>query len=180
VGLLIDKVAKSRYARDTLIFVLEDDSQDGPDHVDSHRSTAYLVGPYVKQGAVVSTRYSTVSMLRTVEDVLGVEHLNLHDGGVHPMAEVFDLRQRNWSFDAAPSDILRTSTTLPLPPKPAGARVQPLRSTHPAAWWAAHTRGFDFRREDRIDPQAFNLLLWKGLKGNVPYPTRRRASRDLD
>src|SRR5256886_17207188 len=89
VGLLIDKIAHSPYAHDTLIFVLEDDSQDGPDHVDSHRSTAYLAGPFVEHGAIVSTRYTTVDMLRPIEDILGLEHLYLHDGGVHPMAYVF-------------------------------------------------------------------------------------------
>jgi YVTN family beta-propeller protein len=172
VGLLVDKVAHSRYASDTLILVLEDDSQDGPDHVDAHRSTAYVVGPYVKHGAVVSTRYATVNVLRTIEDILGLHHLNLHDGGVHPMADVFDLHQRSWTFSAAPSDILRT-TQLPLPPKPAGVATLPLQPTHTAAWWAAHTAGFDFRREDRIDAQAFNRVLWQGLMGNAPYPTRR-------
>jgi DNA-binding beta-propeller fold protein YncE len=181
VGLLIDKIAHSPYAHDTLIFVLEDDSQDGPDHVDAHRSTAYVAGPFVKHAAIVSTRYTTVNMLRTIEDVLGLEHMNLHDGGVHPMADVFDLRHRHWTYDAAPSDILRTSTTLPLPPKPAGARILPLRSTHDAAWWAEHTKGFDFRTEDRIDAQAFNHVLWTGLFADRPYPTARPlAERDSD
>jgi YVTN family beta-propeller protein len=175
VGLLVDKVAHSPYAGDTLIFVLEDDSQDGPDHVDSHRSTGYVVGPYVKHGTVVSTRYATVNMLRTIEDVLGLEHLNLHDGGVAPMADVFDLHQRTWTFQAAPSDILRTSTQLPLPPKPAGVATLPLKSTHDASWWAARSVGFDFRKEDRIDAQAYNHLLWTGLMGNRPYPAPGRA-----
>jgi DNA-binding beta-propeller fold protein YncE len=175
VGLLVDKIAHSRYAKDTLIFVLEDDSQDGPDHVDSHRSTGYVVGPYVKQGAVISTRYTTVNMLRTIEDVLGIEHMNLHDAGVHPMADVFDLHARSWTFSAAPSDILRTSTTLPLPPKSKTAgRVLPLKPTHSGAWWAAQTKGFDFRKEDRIDPQAFNRILWAGLSDGRPYPSFSR------
>lgn len=172
VGLVMDKVAHSPYARDTLIFVLEDDSQDGPDHVDAHRSTAYVVGPYVRHGAVVSTRYTTVNMLRTIEDILGLDHLNLHDGGVAPMADVFDLHARAWTFDAQPSDILRTSSTLPLPPKLAG-RVEPIRPTHPAAWWAERTRTFDFRKEDRIPADAFNRLLWAGLSGGRAYPGRR-------
>src|SRR5262249_34205693 len=144
--------------------------------VDSHRSTAYVVGPFVKQGKVVSTRYSTVSMLRTIEDVLGLEHMNLHDAGVRPMADVFDLHQQSWTFSAAPSDILRTSTTLPLPPKTAS--IRPLKSTHTAAWWARQTAGFDFRKEDRIDPQAFNRILWKGLMGGRPYPSRRTSKKD--
>jgi YVTN family beta-propeller protein len=171
VGLLVDKIAHSPYAKDTLVFVLEDDSQDGPDHVDSHRSTGYVAGPFVKQGKVISTRYATVNMLRTIEDILGLDHLNLHDGGVHPMADVFDLRQHDWTFSAQPSDILRTSTTLPLPPKPAGAVILPLHPKHDAAWWAARTKGFDFSAEDRIDAEAFNRVLWTGLKGDKPYPT---------
>jgi YVTN family beta-propeller protein len=170
VGLLVDKIAHSPYAKDTLIFVDEDDSQDGPDHVNSHRSTAYVVGPYVKQGAVVSTRYATVNMLRTIEDVLGLEHLNLHDAGVTPMADVFDLTQASWTFHAEPSDILRTSTQLPLPPKPAGTAILPLHPTHPASWWAAATAGFDFSKEDRIDAQTYNHVLWRGLMGDRPYP----------
>ena len=71
LGRLVEAVANSRYAADTLIIVTEDDVQDGPDHVDSHRGTAYVVGPYVKQGAVVSTRYNQVNVLRTIEDILG-------------------------------------------------------------------------------------------------------------
>jgi YVTN family beta-propeller protein len=173
VGLLVDKIAHSPYASSTLVFVLEDDSQDGPDHVDSHRSTGYVVGPYVKHGAVVSTRYATVNMLRTIEDVLGLEHMNLHDGGVPPMADVFDLRQRTWDFQAAPSDLLRTSTQLPLPPKPAGMAILPLKPTHDASWWAVRSAKFDFRKEDLVDAQAYNRLLWTGLMGDRPYPAAR-------
>jgi hypothetical protein len=76
LGLMVQAVANSRYAADTLFIITEDDVQDGPDHVDSHRGTAYVVGPYVKKGSVVSTRYSQVNALRTIEDILGTEHLN--------------------------------------------------------------------------------------------------------
>jgi DNA-binding beta-propeller fold protein YncE len=181
VGQLVDKIAHSRYASDTLIFVEEDDSQDGPDHVNSHRSTGYVVGPYVKHGVVVSTRYATVNLLRTMEDILGVEHLNLHDGGVAPMTDLFDLNQTKWTFQAEPSDILRTSTALPLPPKPAGSAILPLHSTHPAAWWAAATAGYDFSKEDRVDARAYNHVLWRGLMGDRPYPESRSVTlRDAD
>jgi hypothetical protein len=175
VGLLVQKVAQSPYAKDTLIFVLEDDAQDGPDHVDAHRSTAYVVGPYVKQGALVSTRYSTVNMLRTIEDVLGLEHLSLHDRGMRPMTDVFDLTQASWTFQATPSDYLR-GTALPLPPAGAGKAPQALTPTHDAAWWAEKTKGFDFSKEDRIDAARFNRILWEGLMGDRPYPARRTAS----
>jgi hypothetical protein len=102
----------------------------------------------------------------------------LHDGGVHPMADLFDLQKRSWTYRAAPSDILRTSTSLPLPPKLAGVPVRPLKPTHNAAWWAAETAGFDFRGEDRINAQAFNRILWKGLMGDRPYPMARRSSKN--
>ena len=71
VGLLVQKIAQSQYASNTLIFVIEDDSQDGGDHVDAHRSIAFIVGPYVKQHEVVSTAYNTVDFIRTMEDILG-------------------------------------------------------------------------------------------------------------
>jgi hypothetical protein len=64
VGLVVDKVAHSPYAAATLIFVVEDDAQDGPDHIDAHRSIAFVAGPHVKQGQLVSERYTTVSLIR--------------------------------------------------------------------------------------------------------------------
>ena len=84
-GKLIEAVAHSRrYARNTLVIVVEDDTQDGADHVDSHRSPTYVVGPYVRQGAVVHTFYTLVSALRTTEDILGTEHMNLNTAYARP------------------------------------------------------------------------------------------------
>lgn len=161
VGLLVEAIAKSKFAKDTLVFVLEDDAQDGPDHVDAHRSIAFVVGPYVKQGAVVSTRYTTVDMIRTIEAVLGLKPNNLFDGGARPMADLFDLTQGpNWSFKATPADVLY-STQLPLPPRTAAGPIALPR--HDAAWWAAETRGFDWSSEDKNDAAAFNAVLAKGL-----------------
>ena len=79
-------MAHSIYKDSTLIFIVEDDSQDGPDHVDAHRSTAYIVGPYIKHSAVVSNYYTTVSLIRTMEDVLGLDHLNLNTATAAPMS----------------------------------------------------------------------------------------------
>src|SRR5262249_14673098 len=94
LGLLIQAVANSRYASDTIIIVTEDDVQDGPDHVDSHRGPAHVVGPYVKQGAIVNTRYSQVNVLRTIEDILGTQHLNMNTAFQRPMADVFDIHSK--------------------------------------------------------------------------------------
>ena len=172
VARLIAAVANSRYASDTLIFSIEDDSQDGPDHVDAHRTTAYVVGPYVKHGAVVSNYYTTVSMIRTIEDVLGLEHLNLNTATTRPMTEIFDLNQKAWGFTAKPSAVL-AETKLPLS---ASARRMALAAptvkiAHSANYWAAQTKGFDFSEEDRVDADAFNRIIWRGLM-NTPYPER--------
>jgi len=172
VGLLVQTVAHSRFAADTLIFVVEDDAQDGPDHVDAHRAPAYIVGPYVKHGAVISRRYTTVNLLATMETVLGIKPMGLNDALAAPMTDVFDIHQVTWSFDAKPSAVLRT-TSLPLPPEAhAEACVIPQRS---GAYWAAAMQGQDFSREDHLDTAAYNLALWRGLKGNAPYPASRNG-----
>jgi hypothetical protein len=169
VGLLIERVAHSRFARNTLIFVVEDDAQDGPDHVDAHRSVAFVAGPYVKHGAVVSDRFTTVNLIKTMEAVLGLKPMNFHDANAKPMASVFDLSQRDWTYRARVPDMLR-STSLPLPPQQGATLVKP---RHDAAYWAAKTASFDFSAEDRLDAGAYNQLLWTGTNGDVPYPAGR-------
>ncbi|WP_321476411.1 hypothetical protein [uncultured Paludibaculum sp.] len=175
VGLLIEKISRSIYADDTLIFVIEDDAQDGGDHVDSHRSTAYVAGAYVKQGALVSTPYNTIDFLRTIEEVLGLPPMNLNDALAKPMADIFNTKPSPWSFAAAPAPMLY-NTKLPLPPKPAGLVIP--KPAHKASYWVRAMKGMDFEAEDRVDPQDFNRILWKGLKGNKPYPAST-SGRDL-
>jgi len=177
LGLIVEKVAHSKYAADTLVFVVEDDAQAGPDHMDAHRSPTFVVGPYVKQGAVISQRYNTVSLLRTIEEILGMKPLGLNDALQAPMAAVFSPIQKNWTYTARVPQPLR-STQLPLPPptiantlpNSSGAEFKP---THNAAYWSEQTKGFDFSAEDRIDSEQFNLVLWKGLMGDKPYPVER-------
>ncbi len=170
VGLVIQAVAHSPYAKDTLIFVVEDDAQNGPDHVDAHRSVAYIVGPYVKQHAVIDTRYSTVNFLRTMEDILGTDHLSVSDAFQRPMSNVFDLDQKTWSFSAVVPVPLET-TTLPIP-----HQATSWRPAHPASYWTAKTRGYDWTREDRIPAIAFNEILWRGLE-HTPYPGPKTAPK---
>jgi DNA-binding beta-propeller fold protein YncE len=169
VGLLIQKIANSPFANDTLVFVVEDDAQDGGDHVDSHRSIAFVAGAYVKQGALVSTQYNTLDFVRTIEEVLGIPPMNLNDALARPMADIFNTAPAAWSFTATPSALLY-ATQLPLPPKPAGMSV--LRPTHNARYWARATKGMNFKDEDQVDPLDFNHILWKGLMGNRPYPVK--------
>jgi DNA-binding beta-propeller fold protein YncE len=174
VGLLIETVAHSRFKDDTLIFVIEDDAQDGGDHVDAHRSTAFIAGPYVKHGYVDSTRYNTVSMLRTIEDVLGIKPLNMHDAAAMPMIDAFDVRQADWDYSATPSAYL-AKTVLPIPKEKfsAAALADPPSPLHDAAWWAERCQGMDFSVEDHLDSAKFNHVLWEGTMGSRPYPDLR-------
>jgi len=173
VGLLVQKIANSVYANNTLIFVIEDDAQDGGDHVDSHRTIAFVAGAYVKQQAVVSTAYTTLNFVRTMEEVLGLPPLNLNDALAAPMADIFNTTPATWSFTATPSAYLY-NTTLPLPAKAAGLVVP--KSAHDAKYWARVTRGLDFSDADRVDPVLYNRILWKGMMGSRPYPAALRAS----
>ncbi|HEY2017573.1 MAG TPA: hypothetical protein VGH38_28905, partial [Bryobacteraceae bacterium] len=174
VGLLVQKIANSVYANDTLIFVIEDDAQDGGDHVDSHRSIAFVAGAYVKQHALVSTQYNTIDFVRTIEEVLGLPPMNLNDALARPMADIFNTTPSAWSFTAAPAPILY-GTKLPLPPKPLGLVVP--KPAHNSRYWARAMKGMDFEAEDRVDPLDFNHILWKGLKSGTPYPA---AATGLD
>jgi DNA-binding beta-propeller fold protein YncE len=175
VGLLVEKVARSKYAKNTLIFVIEDDAQNGPDHVDAHRSLALVAGPYVKQRALISKRFNTVVLLRTMEEVLGIKPLGLNDALQPPMSEVFSTQQATWNYKARVPAILR-STQLPLPAATAEKTLGPVASSHDAAYWAGKTKNFDFSAEDKLDSESFNLVLWKGLKGeSQPYPSDRNG-----
>jgi hypothetical protein len=183
VGRLVEAVAHSPYAANTLIIVTEDDCQDGPDHVDSHRATAYVVGPYVKQGAVVSAHYSQVNALRTIEDVLGTPHINLNTAFQRPMSKVFDIESAGaWTYSATASTVLMT-TTLSLAPGGSGNQAVTfapgpnIQPRHNAAYWARVTAGFDFSDADRVPPARFNRVLWTGMMGSRPYPTMANDTR---
>ena len=167
LGRLVEAVARSPYASSTLIFVVEDDAQDGPDHVDAHRSVAFIIGPYVRRGAVVSVRYSTLNLIRTMEDVLGFRPLSLLDADQPPMTAAFDLSHGEWTYRAIEPAPLE-ATQLPQPP--GAARKAAWRDARSAGWWAAQTRGYDWNQADDIPTAAFDRILWRGLRMQGPYP----------
>ena len=186
VGLVAQAVANSPFRDNTLIFVVEDDAQNGPDHVDAHRSLALVIGPYVKRHAVVSTHYTTVNLLSTIEGVLGLKPLGINDAVEEPMADAFTKALSPWSYAALVPEVLR-ATALPLPPETPAEKAEVATpegrlyaaSRHAAAYWAAKTRGFDFEVEDKINSALFNRIVWRGMMGEgVPYPTERDG-RDL-
>jgi DNA-binding beta-propeller fold protein YncE len=176
LGLVVERIARGKAADSTLIFVVEDDAQNGADHVDARRSVAFVIGPYVRHGALVSTRFTTINLLRTIEAVLGLKPLGLNDALAEPMADLFDLTVRQWSYRAEAADILRT-TQLPIPADRFTGTQASACSGRSADFWAAAMKGQNFSSEDRLDAAAFNSALWRGL-GSGPEPVTRDG-RDL-
>jgi hypothetical protein len=162
-----------------LIFVIEDDAQNGADHVDARRSPAFIIGPYVRQGALVSTRYTTINVLRTIEAVLGLKPLGLNDALAMPMADVFDVALKQWTYRAEAAPVLR-STQLPISADRYASSAETASNIckgRDAAFWTAAMKGQNFSTEDRLNPEAFNSALWNGL-GDGPEP-KLRDGRDL-
>jgi len=181
LGRLVQAVSHSPYWKDTAIFVLEDDAQDGPDHVDAHRSPGYVISAYTKRHAVVSRSYNTLNVLRTIEDLIGLNHLGMNDANADPMSDVFTRHPDFTSYSPVlPGILCRPPVDDTLIPECRGtmtertAAVQPL---HDGTWWATATKGFDFRKPDSLDADSFNRVLWRGIVGaDRPYPTRRSSA----
>jgi DNA-binding beta-propeller fold protein YncE len=171
IGMMVETVAKSPFAKDTLFIVIEDDTTDGPDHVDAERTVALFAGPYIRQHAVVSKHYSTVSIVKTIESVLGIQPVSLNDALAAPMSDIFDPNQEKWGYEAIVPKVLR-STQLPLPPDAHATIEYP---AHPAAYWVKAFARQDFSGPDRLDPNTFNRALWRGLKGDSAYPVVNRS-----
>lgn len=167
LGRIVETVSHSAAAADTLIAVVEDDAQDGADHVDAHRSVVFLAGPGVRRGTVISTRYSTVNLLKTIERLLDLPALGLNDSVALPMAAAFDPARAAlpWTYTAQWPQPL-DATDLPKPPlRQARARPAGVLPERPAAWWSAAMAGQDFDAEDKLDTAKFNAALWRGIKG---------------
>jgi DNA-binding beta-propeller fold protein YncE len=160
VGLMVEGLSKSKFWGSTAMFVLEDDAQDGADHVDSHRSLAYVISPYAKHHAVDSTFYNTTSVLRTIELILGLKPMTMFDVAARPMANAFTSTPDLSSYINEP------------------ARV-PLDQKNPMTGALAdRSNKLDFRESDRADPRELNDILWLAVKGTTPpAPVRSRFSR---
>ncbi len=176
VGRLVEAVSNSPYWKDTAIFVVEDDAQNGPDHVDAHRSTVFVVSPYTRSGAVIHTNYNSTNVVRTIEDILGADYLGLNDANARPMSDVFTMQPNLQPYLAPIPGILCQPPVDPtLVPecsnpgnRPITAAVKPL---HNGAWWAQATKGFNFSHPDLNNADLFNRILWKGIMGDdKPYP----------
>ena len=178
LGLLVEKISKSPQWKETAIVVIEDDSQNGPDHVDSHRSLAYIISPYSKRGELISTNYNTVSVLRTMEDLLGINYVGINDANAEPMVDAFTRRPNFTPYKAVvPGNLCTTPVDPNLVPAckdPQAVKTVAMPILRDRQWWTKATVGFNFEVEDKVDSEAFNRVSWAGIKGdNVPYPTER-------
>ena len=157
VGLLVEAVSNSPYWKDTAIVVVEDDAQDGPDHVDAHRSVALVISAYNRPGALIHEFHSTVSLIRTIELLLGIESMNQLDATATPM-NIFraepDLRPYKALLPNVALDNLMTA-----PPRDAAT-----------AYWMQRTEEQDLAHADMADPEILNRIIWFSVKGNTPMP----------
>ncbi|TAH12356.1 MAG: hypothetical protein EAZ12_02495 [Sphingobacteriia bacterium] len=159
VGLFVEYLSKSPIWNETAIFILEDDAQNGADHVDAHRSTAYVAGGFVKRGFVDHTMYSTSSMLRTIELILGIPPMSQYDAAATPMWRSFSSTVNSKPFNSIiPQINLNEKNTA-------------------MNEWQRRSEKFDLSKEDAVPDLEFNVVLWHGLKGDAtPFPGPKRAA----
>ncbi len=159
VGLFIEYLSKSPIWEKSAVFIIEDDAQNGADHVDAHRTTAYVAGGFVKRKFVDHTMYSTSSMLRTIELILGLQPMSQYDAAAEPMWRSFSSTSNNTPFTSLPPniDVSEKNTVLNK--------------------WQQKSETFDFTNEDRAPDLEFSELLWYAIKGdNVPFPGPKRSA----
>jgi hypothetical protein len=165
VGLFIEHLSNSPVWKESAVFIVEDDAQNGSDHVDAHRTTAFVAGPFVKRGFVDHTSYTTSSMLRTIELILGLPPMSQYDAAAVPM----------WrSFTATPN--LTTFTSLP-----AAIDLNERNTANTPSAKLSET--FDFSKEDRIPDLIFSQVIWKAVKGEdseMPAPRRSAFFKAAD
>jgi hypothetical protein len=153
LGQLVDTVSHSQFWPNTAIFVTEDDAQDGPDHIDAHRTLAEVISPYTHTGRVDSTFYSTASMLRTIELIVGLRPLTRFDAYATPMPAAFTNKP-----DLTPYTALQPTQNM--------QEVNPVNAP-----FAAQSQNQDLTKEDQINMHQFNEATWASIKGAIiPMP----------
>ena len=159
LGRIVDAVSKSKLWPETAIFVIEDDAQNGPDHVDAHRTVGLVVSPYTRRGVLDSTQYGTVSMIRTMELILGLPPLSQFDAGATPMFNCFTDKADLAPYDHEPARIDLNATNTKL------------------AYGADRSSKMDFSEYDKVDDFELNEILWHAVKGeNAPMPPAVRRA----
>ncbi len=160
-GRIVEAISKSKFWPETAIFGIEDDPQAGWDHVSGYRTTAYCISPYAKRGAVVSTQYTTTSLIRTMEQILGLPPMNQFDASATPMSECFTDRPDFTPFTAVPNNIPLDQMN----PAPQAIADPVLRRD------AEVSAKLNFREVDKAPEDVLNRILWHAMKGSaIPYP----------
>ena len=159
LGRIVEGISRSRFWKDTAIFVIEDDAQNGPDHVDAHRTEGLILSPYVKRGAVDSTQYTTASMVHTMEMILHLPPMTQFDRNATPMLACFTTAP---DLTAYASIGPKVDLEAKNPSKGAGATA---------------SAKLDLSGPDRADPDALNAILWHALKPGQPIPAPVRSAR---
>ena len=157
LGLLVEAVSNSTYWKDTAIVVVEDDAQDGPDHVDAHRSVALLISAYNRPGALIHEFHNTVSLIRTIELLLGIEPMNQLDATATPI-NIFRAEPDLRPYKALLPNVALDNLLTP-PPRDAAT-----------AYWMRRTEEQDMAHADMADPEILNRIIWFSVKGNIPMP----------
>ena len=159
LGKLIEHLSQSGIWNESVVFVLEDDAQNGPDHVDAHRSIAFVAGAYVKRNFVDPSMYSTSGMLRTIELILGLPPMSQYDAAARPMWKCFQ-----HTADVTP--FKHMETTVNLDEKNVAVNELSRQSDH-----------FDLANADRVPDKELNEVLWKSIKGlDKPIPAPKRSA----
>ncbi len=159
VGLFVEYLSKSPIWKETAIFIVEDDAQNGPDHVDAHRTTAYVAGGFVKRKFVDHTMYSTSSMLRTMELILGMPPMTQYDAAAEPMWRCFSSTPDLTAFESVPPQVDINEKNVAVNE------------------WQRRSELFDLTKEDAVPDLEFNIVLWHGIKGShIPFPGPRRSA----
>jgi YVTN family beta-propeller protein len=159
VGMFVDYLSKSPVWKESVVFILEDDAQDGPDHVDAHRSPAYIAGGYIKRHFVDHTMYSTTSVLHTIELILGFPPMSQYDAAAEPLWRCFSNQADLNPFDT----------------KPLQTDINSVNTIENA--WQRKSEAFDLTKEDMVPDHEFTEVIWKAVKGenSAPPPPRRAA-----
>jgi YVTN family beta-propeller protein len=161
-GRIVDALSHSKFWKETVIFAIEDDPQAGWDHVSGYRTTAYCISPYTKRGAVVKTQYNTTSILRTIEQILGLPPMNQFDATATPMFDCFTNAPDFTPFVALPTNIPLDEMN----PDPKKISASLLRKN------ALVSARLNFRKVDACPEDVLNRILWHAMKGSsAPYPS---------
>ena len=179
LGQLVETVSRSKYWSETAIFVIEDDAQNGPDHVDAHRTVGLVISPYVKRKTLDSAQYTTVSMIRTIELILGLEPLSQFDAAARPMFTCFtdkaDLFREIMVTDM--QSLAEAMREAAVKGRTVDDAIDLDAKNSPLAYGAERSSKMDFSEYDRVDDFELNEILWRAIKGrDAPLPPAVRRA----